>query len=359
MNLDLITKMNPIEEFFSDKKSPKTKKIYKEYITYFEKFTEIKLVELLDMEQADIQNIIIKYIVWMKKQGLSKSSQVGRVAPISTFVQSNDIILNVKKISKFYEEQENNTEEDKAYSTDDLKAMLNIAKPRTRVMVLIYSSTGIRKSALFELKLKHIEKIEEYGLYKFTIYPYSKTQSYETFCTPECAKEIDSYLQYRKDAGENLTKESPLVRNDFSKFNEESINDVQQLRENNVNTVIRQLILKANIRNPNGNRLERKDKQLAHAFRKFFNTKLVEANVNYLYKEKFMGHKVSIGLDKSYFRPEEMLKEYVKAINNLTISDEERLKVELKENQIERSQYESLRAEFLKFKEAMLKQKQK
>ena len=32
MNLDLITKMNPIEEFFSDKKSPKTKKIYRVHL---------------------------------------------------------------------------------------------------------------------------------------------------------------------------------------------------------------------------------------------------------------------------------------------------------------------------------------
>jgi len=320
--------------------------MYKNYIGYFEEFAEIKLVELLDMNPADIQNIIIKYIVWMKEKGLSKSSQVGRVAPISTFVQSNDIILNVKKISKFYEEQESNTEEDKPYSTDDLKAMLNIAKPRTRVMILIYSSTGIRKTALFELKLKHIEKIEEYGLYKFTIYPYSQKYRYVTYCTPECAKEIDSYLQYRKDAGENLTKESPLVRNDFGKFNEESINDPQPLRENNVNTVIRQLILKANLRNPHENKFERKDKQMFHAFRKFFNTQLVEANVNYLFKEKFMGHKVSLGLDKSYFRPEEMLKEYVKAINNLTISEESREKFKLQEKvQIQQSQYDEMKAD--------------
>ena len=125
----------------------------------------------------------------------------------------------MKKISKFYEEQENNTEEDKPYTIDDLKAMLSIAKPRTRVMVLNTHSTGIRKSALFELKLKHIEKIEEYGLYKFTIYPYSQKYRYVTYCTPECAKEIDSYLQYRKEAGEILTKDSWLLRNDFGKFN--------------------------------------------------------------------------------------------------------------------------------------------
>ena len=357
MNLDLITKMNPIEEFFSDNKSPKTKRIYKEYIAYFEKFAETKLVELLDMNPSDIQNIIIKYIVWMKEKGLSKSSQVGRVAPISTFVQSNDIILNVKKISKFYEEQENNTEEDKAYSTDDLKAMLAIAKPRTRCMVLLYSSSGIRKSALFQLKLKHIEKIEEYGLYKINVYPYSKKYGYVTYTTPECAKEIDSYLQYRKDAGESITSESPLIRNDFSKFNPESVQDVQPLRENNVNTVLRQLILKANIRNPHGNKFERKSIQMAHGYRKFFNTKLVEANVNYLYKEKFMGHKISLGLDKSYFRPEEMLENYVKAIDFLTVNEENRLREKVKTLQIENSAYEDLKKDFEAFKAKMLSRK--
>ncbi len=356
MNLELTTKMEPIKEFFSDNKSQKTKQMYKNYIGYFEEFAELKLVELLHMNPADIQNLIIKYIVWMKEKGLSKSSQVGRIAPISTFVQSNDIILNVKKISKFYEEQESNTEEDKAYSRDDLKAMLSIAKPRTRVMILIYSSTGIRKSALFELKLKHIEKIEEYGLYKFTIYPYSKDSRYVTFCTPECAKEIDSYLQYRKDAGEILTKESPLVRNDFSKFNEESINGVQRLRENNVNTVIRQLLIKANLRNQHENQYQRRDKAMFHAFRKFFNTTLVNTNVSHLVKELLMGH--SVGLDDSYYRPNEqtMLAEYAKAINNLTISNEERLKVKVENLQIESSQYQSLRAEFDKLRAELLKQ---
>jgi hypothetical protein len=53
-----------------------------------------------------------------------------------------------------------------------------------------------------------------------------------------------------------------------------------------------------------------------------------------------------------------MLKEYVKAINNLTISNEERLKVELQEVQIDKNQYESLRAEFEKFKNEVLKLKQ-
>ena len=32
MNVELTTRMNPLEEFFSDKKSPKTKKIYRVHL---------------------------------------------------------------------------------------------------------------------------------------------------------------------------------------------------------------------------------------------------------------------------------------------------------------------------------------
>lgn len=65
------------------------------------------------------------------------------------------------------------------------------------------------------------------------------------------------------------------------------------------------------------------------AFRKFFNTTLANARVDPLAKEILMGH--DIGLDKNYFRPTEvgLLQEYLKAVNDLTISEEFRLKQEL------------------------------
>ena len=67
-----------------------------------------------------------------------------------------------------------------------------------------------------------------------------------------------------------------------------------------------------------------------------------------------MGHKVGLGLDKSYFRPQDMLAEYQKAINNLTINEENRLRVKVKKLEIENSEYESLRDEFEKFKADIL-----
>ena len=60
--------------------------------------------------------------------------------------------------------------------------------------------------------------------------------------------------------------------------------------------------------------------KIAHGFRKFFTTQLVNSKVNAEIREMLLGHK--IGLVSCYYRPtvEEMYGEYEKAIDNLTIS---------------------------------------
>ena len=75
----------------------------------------------------------------------------------------------------------------------------------------------------------------------------------------------------------------------------------------------------------------RKEVSRFNGFRKFFNTNLVRAKVNPQIKERLMDH--SIQLDKNYQKPtaEERLQEYCKAINLLTINEENRLRIQLQE----------------------------
>ena len=81
----------------------------------------------------------------------------------------------------------------------------------------------------------------------------------------------------------------------------------------------------------------RHEVQLDHGFRKYFNTMMRRAKVNYLDKEDMMGHKV--GLERHYERYQEedfeRFPEYQKAISFLTISDEERLRFENQQKQQE------------------------
>ena len=72
-----------------------------------------------------------------------------------------------------------------------------------------------------------------------------------------------------------------------------------------------------------------------------------------------LGHK--IGLASCYYRPteEKMLEEYSKAVGLLTVNEENRLKLELKQVQIEKSKLDELKADFEKFKQEVLKQRKK
>ena len=73
----------------------------------------------------------------------------------------------------------------------------------------------------------------------------------------------------------------------------------------------------------------RKNVKLTSGFRKYFNTQLVYADVNLKVKEMLMGH--SLGLDDNYFKPGEnnVLEEYLKAVDYLTINEENRLRRQL------------------------------
>lgn len=63
-----------------------------------------------------------------------------------------------------------------------------------------------------------------------------------------------------------------------------------------------------------------------------------------------LGHK--IGLASCYYKPteQEMLNEYLKAVDLLTINEENRLKLKLESVQVEKSQLDTLKADFEKFK---------
>ena len=63
---------------------------------------------------------------------------------------------------------------------------------RSKIIILLMSSSGMRYGAIPSLKLGNLVKIEKYGLYQITVYHNSKKHNYKTFCTPECTSVIDS-----------------------------------------------------------------------------------------------------------------------------------------------------------------------
>jgi hypothetical protein len=80
-------------------------------------------------------------------------------------------------------------------------------------------------------------------------------------------------------------------------------------------------------------RKKRYEVMRCHGFRKFFNTICIESDMNIVSKELLMGHKQSLGLEKSYYRPtnDKLLNEYLKVVDDLTINNEFRLSKQVQE----------------------------
>jgi hypothetical protein len=72
----------------------------------------------------------------------------------------------------------------------------------------------MRVDAIPFLKVRNLGRIDKYSLYKITVYE-NEDEEYITFCTPECAKVIDSYLEFRQRHGERIKEDSPLIREEF------------------------------------------------------------------------------------------------------------------------------------------------
>jgi integrase len=332
---------NSYRIFIEGLKSPVTKAAYSFALQKYMDYLNISNPDNLLINQENpkiIQNQIIEYMIQLKNppHSLRYATRSQYLAAIMTFYDLNDIALSKKKIYRYLGEEERPLE-NRGYDTEEISKMLETCDERTKAIILVLASTGIRIRAIIELKLDDLVLIPDYHLYQVRVYSDSN-QRYLTFTIPEAAKAIDLYLKYRERYGERLTPKSPLFRDQFDREDIVSIHDVKSPKLRTVERLVSRTVEKSGIRTVE--RITelhaekgkiRKNVKLTAGFRKFFDTQLIYAKVEPRTKELLMGH--SIGLDDHYFTPVEIyvLQEYLKAVDNLTINEENRLRKKLYE----------------------------
>src|SRR6185503_4525543 len=151
----------------------------------------------------EVENKLVDYLLFMKNQDLSTSFINLNFCSLKHFYFMNNVRINKEKIGKFLGESKKKYV-DRGYFDTEIKNILDIADLRFKVVISVLASTGIRIGPLPSVRLSHLQKLPKERVYKFTIYENTKDE-YFTFCTPECANYIDSYLEFRTRSGEKLT----------------------------------------------------------------------------------------------------------------------------------------------------------
>ena len=135
--------------------------------------------------------------------------------PIRKFYSMNDIQLNWDKIHSFEGEKEKQAE-DRPYTHSEIQTLIQKTSPRNRAIIFLMASSGLRVGAVPLLRIKDLEPIDPYSIYKINVYTKSKKSRYSSYCSTECRKEIDSYLEWRKRWGERLQDNSPVFRREYN-----------------------------------------------------------------------------------------------------------------------------------------------
>jgi hypothetical protein len=302
-------------------------------------------VDDLLIHQSDkkiLESQIIDYIMSLRNDGISYNTIKYPVTPVFTFYQLNDVILNRKRIHRYFGEYKR-VKKDMAYTTEQIQQALQNADQRMRVIILLLASTGCRIGALPSLTLGSLVKLPDYNLYKITFYEGTNNEYY-TFTTRECAQSgIDSYLEYRKRCGEKLSfdkdlsrwepSDSPLIRLSFDATDPfQASRQIKPITYNGLKMALTLHLVRSGLREvehpTEHNRRVRKNITLANGFRKFVISTFIECGLNHEIRELLVDH--ATGLDASYFRPTEkqVLEEYLKAEPYLTIDPNNKLRKE-------------------------------
>jgi integrase len=225
---------------------------------------------------------------------------------------------------------------DFAYTHEQINTMVSKANTRDKMIVLLMAATGMRIGALCTLTISNLHKMTIKGypnshIYKIIVYE-GEPEQYYCFTTFELATAIDDYLKEREHFGEQLKPEAPLIRADYNHSIAERAQQPEFITTIGMQRLLDRLLLSCRIR-VQKHKHELHTIMKSHGFRKFAITQMKLAKVDYNDREFLVGHKVSRGLDVSYDRTseEDRLQEYLKAIELLTMSPENRLRRQVQE----------------------------
>lgn len=255
---------------------------------------------------------------------------------------------------------------DKPYTRKEIARLLDSANIRMKAVVLLMLSSGIRIGAVPGLRIRDLQRMDEkkYGgsIYRVQVYADSRRDRYTTFTTPECTAAIDAYLQSRRVKGEKLQPDSALFRREFNKKYANSSDSIKNgaVTKAGLFKLLAELAMNADVRKrgragyyqaKRGFTPPRHGTPLTHSFRKLCNTALIRSGCKPVIVELLMGH--NIGLQANYLRltDEELCTEYLRAIDLLTISQEQQLQKQVDKLQLEVGDVSYLKQEVFELRE--------
>jgi hypothetical protein len=372
--------LSPYDNFVYGLRVKETKRQYPHRLDIFMSFIGLqgsieekctKLYEICkDKDNANLlQSYIIKFINFQKKRIENKEIAEGTlhnyIKAIKLFLSMNDIIINWKRIGKGVP-AERHSSDDRIPTIPEIKKLIEHPDRRIKPIVFTMLSAGFRVGSWDYLKWKHVIPILRDNVVVaaklILINTKINNKPYFSFITPEAYHTLKDWMDFRELHGEQITGESWLMRDTWQKIDREHGHRIglakfpKKLQALSIQNMIREAWQVQGVRDklldPQTRRHEFKS---SHGFRSFFETKCQKARMHHNFIKILMDH--SFGESENYQKPteEELLDDYLIAVDLLTINDEFRLRKRVEKLEIEKSEWQMLTADVAELKKIMKK----
>ena len=309
-----------------------------------------RLYDLIQNEGTSwLELHLIDFISFQKQRVINKeitdTTINNYIKPIKTFCDMNNILINWKYIRKGVPKGRKSAI-DRIPESTEIKILLRASDIRLKPIVYVMLSSGIRVGAWEELRWKHVTPLNDKNgnliAAKLLVYP-GDEEEYYTFMTPEAYNSLKEWMDFRASHGENIIGESWVMRDiwqitDLATHGGQIrlASNPQKLTTGAIKNIVyralrsQQIIKKLDKEKGDSNRHEFK---MMHGFRKAFKTICENSGMKSINIEMLMGH--NIGVSSSYYKPkqQEVLLDYLKVVDELTINEENKLSKEIQELQ--------------------------
>jgi integrase len=317
---------------------------------------------LFDGDVKLIQNTVIDFIKYLKTEkgiesSLTLQSYIIGVRYFYDNALEMPLQINWRKVYRFIGEHQRKVVDLRPYTREEIAKLLEVASDdRERLIVLLMCSTGMRKGALPGLRIGDIKRIPEPNslpkIYEIIVYRGFKSE-YICFMTPETSETLEKYLEFRRRFGEKeMTSKTPLIRNSFDISDSSRIRAAhpRKIKGGVIENIMLKLAYKAGLREKKNtgeqNVIAPKvmyEASACHSLRRFFDTECTKAGMKLINIELLMGHKT--GLKHCYYKPKksDLIEDYMKAVDALTISPEYKLRTRVNTLELEKKELEGWR----------------
>jgi hypothetical protein len=354
MELETQSEESPYSLLVMAIRSPITRQKYFQRLQYFLDFVGIEnqsfeqrcntLGEGAIKDVTWLTNKIIRYLQIHRQRVEAKeitaSTLRNYIKPIKLLCEQIDIPIPWRKILRGLPKGRRYAN-DRAPTQNEIQFLIKYPDRRIKPIVYTMTSSGIRLGAWDYLHWGDIFPNKKDGKViaaKIIVYS-GEDDEYFSFITPEAWSSLNDWMDYRKACGELINEDSWLMRNLWDVTTPRGngvITIPKRMKSSGIKRLIERALWAQGVRKNLVSGKKRHEFQADHGFRKWFKTRCELAGTKSINIETLMGH--SLGISDSYYRATEieLLTDYEKAIEFLTIEEINKLQekiVSLEEKQ--------------------------